>query len=289
EKRLEDVSVIQNFPEVFPEELPGLSPPKQVEFCIDLIPGVALLARAPYRLAPSEIKELSKQLQELSEKGFIGPSSSPWGASVLFVKKKDGSCKVMPFGLTNAPAVFMDLMNRVCKSYLDKFVIVFIVDILIYSKNKEEHGEHLNTILNLLRSEKLYANALILSLPEGSEDFFVYCDASLKGFGVVLMQREKVIAYASRQLSKNEENYTTQENYGSGVTRPTINQGTLFELKGKFLKELHDNTFSGSKHKDANEHIEKVQEIVNLFHILKVTQDQIMLQAFTISLTGAVS
>ncbi|GJX47487.1 putative reverse transcriptase domain-containing protein [Tanacetum coccineum] len=118
---------------------------------------------------------------------------------------------VMPFGLTNAPAVFMDLMNRVCKPYLDKFMIVFIDDILIYSKNKEEHSEHLKTILNLLRSEKLYANAPILSLPEGSKYFVVYCDASLKGFGAVLMQREKVIAYASMQLRKNEDNYTTHD------------------------------------------------------------------------------
>ncbi|GKB50213.1 retrotransposon protein, putative, ty3-gypsy subclass, partial [Tanacetum coccineum] len=115
--------------------------------------------------------------------------------------------QVMPFGLTNAPAIFMNLMNRVCKSCLDKFMIVFIKDILIYSKNKEEHGEHLKTILNLLRSE----NAPILSLPEGSEGFVVYCYASLKGFGAVLMQREKVIAYASRQLRKNEENYTTHD------------------------------------------------------------------------------
>ncbi|GKE52684.1 putative reverse transcriptase domain-containing protein, partial [Tanacetum coccineum] len=378
EKRLEDVPVIRDFPEVFPEDLPGLPPPRQAEFCIDLILGAAPVARAPYRLAPSEMKELSKQLQELLEKGFIRPSSSPWGAPVLFVKKKDGSLicidyrelnkltiknryplpriddlfdqlqgssvyskidlrsgyhqlrireedipitafrtryghyefQVMPFGLTNAPLVFMDLINHVCKPYLDKFVIVFIDDILIYSRNKEEHGEHLKTILNLLRSEKLYAkfskcdfwldsvqflghvidssgvhvdpakietikknwaapttptevrqflglagyyrrfikefsliskpltkltqknkpyvwgddeeeafqtlklklcSAPILSLPEGSEDFVVYCDASLKGFGAVLMQREKVIAYASRQLRKNEENYTTHD------------------------------------------------------------------------------
>ncbi|GKA09262.1 hypothetical protein Tco_0688593 [Tanacetum coccineum] len=81
----------------------------------------------------------------------------------------------------------------------------------------------------------------------------------------------------------------TRENYGSGVTRPTINQDTPFELKGKFLKELRDNTFSGSEHEDANEHIEKVLEIVDLFHIPKVTQDQIMLRAFPISLTGAAS
>ncbi|GJT99798.1 putative reverse transcriptase domain-containing protein [Tanacetum coccineum] len=184
--------------------------------------STAPVARAPYRLAPSKMKELSEQLQELSDKGFIRPSSSPWGASVLFVKKKDESFRmcidyqelnkltvknhyplpriddlfdqlqgsifyskidlrlsyhqlrvregdipkmafrtryghyefqVMPFGLTNAPIVFMNLMNRVCKPYLDKFVIV----ILIYSKNKEEHKEHLRLILELLKKEELYA------------------------------------------------------------------------------------------------------------------------------------
>nr|GEV70907.1 hypothetical protein [Tanacetum cinerariifolium] len=159
----EDVPVIQDFPKVFLKELPGLPPPRQVEFRIDLIPSAAPVARAPYRLAPSEMKELSEQLKELSEKGFIRPSSSPCGASedipITAFKTRYGhyEFQVMPFGLTNAPAVFMDLMNRVCKSYLDKFMIVFIDDILIYSKIKEEHGEHLKTILNFLRSEKLYA------------------------------------------------------------------------------------------------------------------------------------
>ncbi|GJR89354.1 putative reverse transcriptase domain-containing protein [Tanacetum coccineum] len=351
EKRLEDVPVICDFPEVFPDDLPGLPPPRQVEFKIDLVPGAAPVARAPYRLAPSEMKELSEQLKELLEKGFIRPSSSPWGAPVLFVKKKDGSFRmcidyrelnkltvknryplpriddlfdqlqgssvyskidlrsgyhqlrvreedipitafrtryghyefqVMPFGLTNAPAVFMDLMNRVCKPYLDKFVIVFIDDILIYSKTKGEHREHLKIILDLLKKEKLegvhvdpakieaiknwpvpksptevrqfmglagyyrrfiegfsliakpltkltqknkrfewgadedeafqklkqdLCTAPILALPEGPDDFVVYCDASLKGYGAVLMQRDKVIAYASRQLKTHEENY----------------------------------------------------------------------------------
>ncbi|GJW95222.1 putative reverse transcriptase domain-containing protein [Tanacetum coccineum] len=170
EKRLEDVPIVRVFPKVFPKELP---------------------ARAPYRLTPFEMKELSEQLQELSDKGFIRPSSSPWGSPVLFVKKKDGSFRmcinyrelnkltvknryplpriddltrygpyefqVMPFGLTNAPAVFMDLMNLVCKPYLDKFVIVFIDDILIHSKDKEEHEEHLKAILELLKKEELYA------------------------------------------------------------------------------------------------------------------------------------
>ncbi|GJS75946.1 putative reverse transcriptase domain-containing protein [Tanacetum coccineum] len=160
----------------------------------------------------------------------------------------------MPFGLTNAPAVFMDLMNRVCKPYLDRFVIVFIDDILIYSKSRKEHEGHLKLILNLLKKEEFegihvdsakieaikdwaspntpteirqflgekaeatfqllkqkLCSALILALPEGSENFVVYCDASHKGLGAVLMQREKVIAYASRQLKVHEKNYTTHD------------------------------------------------------------------------------
>ncbi|GJS84806.1 putative reverse transcriptase domain-containing protein [Tanacetum coccineum] len=197
EKRPEDIPVVREFPEVFPKDLPGLPPVRQIEFQIDLIPGTTLVARAPYRLAPLEMHELSNQLQELSDRGFIRPSTSLWGAPVLFVKKKDGSFRmcssvysnidlrsgyhqlrvrdedipktafrtryghyefqVMPFGLTNAFVVFMDLMNRVCKPYLDKFVIVFINDILIYSHNKEEHAKHLRIILELLKKEKLYA------------------------------------------------------------------------------------------------------------------------------------
>ncbi|GJR36095.1 putative reverse transcriptase domain-containing protein [Tanacetum coccineum] len=222
-KRLEDVPIVRDFPEVFPEDLPGIPPARQVEFQIDLVPGAAPVARAPYRLAPSEMKELAEQLQELSDKGFIRPSSSPWGAPVLFVKKKDGSFRmcidyrelnkltvknryplpriddlfdqlqgssvyskidlrsgyhqlrvreedipktafrtryghyefqVMPFGLTNAPAVFMDLMNRVCKPYLDKFVIVFIDAKQNNQINKEEHEEHLKLILELLKKEE---------------------------------------------------------------------------------------------------------------------------------------
>nr|GEY55485.1 retrotransposon protein, putative, Ty3-gypsy subclass [Tanacetum cinerariifolium] len=131
----------------------------------------------------------------------------------------------MPFGLTNAPTVFMDLMNRVYKPYLDKFMIVFIDDILIYSKNKEEHEEYLKLILELLKKEELYAtlskcefwfpkklcSAPILALPKGSEDFVVYCDASHKGLSAVLMQIGKVIAYALRQLKIHEKNYTTHD------------------------------------------------------------------------------
>ncbi|GJZ32362.1 putative reverse transcriptase domain-containing protein [Tanacetum coccineum] len=93
-KQLQEVPIVKNFPEVFPKDLPGLPPTRQVEFHIDLVPGAAPVARAPYRLAPSEMKELADQLQELSDKGFIRPSSSPWGAPVLFVKKKDGSLRM---------------------------------------------------------------------------------------------------------------------------------------------------------------------------------------------------
>nr|GEU64005.1 putative reverse transcriptase domain-containing protein [Tanacetum cinerariifolium] len=181
-------------------DLPGLPPTRQVEFQIDLIPGAAPVARTPYRLAPSEMKELSDQLKELSDKGFIRPKLNKLtvknrypllkiddlfdqlqGSSVyskidlrssyhqLRVRKEyipktafrtrygHYEFQVMPFGLTNAPAVFMDLMNRECKSYLDKFVIVFIGDILIYLKKKKEHEEHLKLILELLKKEKLYA------------------------------------------------------------------------------------------------------------------------------------
>ncbi|GJV59083.1 putative nucleotidyltransferase, ribonuclease H [Tanacetum coccineum] len=316
EPKLSDIYVVREFEDVFPEDLSGLPPQRQ-------------------------------------DKGFIRPSHSPWGAPVLFVKKKDGSLRmcidyrelnkltidlrsgyhqlrvheddihktafrtryghfeftVMPFRLTNAPAVFMDLMNRICKPYLDKFVIVFINDILIYSKTKEDHEVHLGLVLELLRNEKLYAkfskcefwlqevhflghvvnqngihvdpskieavknwknpttpfeirsflglagyyrrfmanfskigkpltsltqknqkyvwgveqeeafqtlknnlcDAPILTLPDEVEYFMVYCDASNKGLCCVLMQRGKVIAYASRQLKTHEKNYTTHD------------------------------------------------------------------------------
>ncbi|GKE45076.1 putative reverse transcriptase domain-containing protein [Tanacetum coccineum] len=163
EKKLKDIVVVRNFPEVFPDDLSGLPPSREIEFRIDLIPRAMPVAKSPYRLAPYEIEELSSQLKELQDKGFIRPSSSPCGAPILFVKKKDGSFKihfeftVMPFGLTNAPAVFMDLMNRVSRPYLEKFEKVFIDEILIYSRTKEEHEMHLRLILELLKKEKLYA------------------------------------------------------------------------------------------------------------------------------------
>ncbi|GJY18701.1 putative reverse transcriptase domain-containing protein [Tanacetum coccineum] len=302
-----------NLEDAFSSNFPNYVPPASPDY-VPASPGKTYsratpVARAPYRLAPSEMQELSNQLQELADRGFIRPSTSPWGALVLFVKKKDGSFRmcidyqelnkltiknryplpriddlfdqlqgssvyskidlrsgyhqlrvrdedipksafrtgyrhyefqVMPFGLTNALAVFMDLMNCVCKPYLDKFVIMFINDILIYLYNKEEHANQLRIILELLKKEKFQGlhvdpakikavknwaspstpteiqrqevymgrrsrvsfpitkiEALILALPEGNDDFVVYCDASHQGLGAVLMQREKVIAYAS--------------------------------------------------------------------------------------------
>nr|GEZ13237.1 hypothetical protein [Tanacetum cinerariifolium] len=216
-KQLKDVPIVQDSLEVFPEDLPGLPPVRPVEFQIDLIPGAAPVARAPYRLAPSEMKELSEQLQELSDKGFIRHSSSPWGALTAFQTRYGHyEFQVMPFGLTNTYAVFMDLMNRVCKPYLYKFIIVFIDDILIYSKDEKEHEEHLKEILELLREEKLGIHvdpAKIESIKDWaspktpteirqflglagyyrSKEFVVYCDASHKGLGAVLMQREKIL------------------------------------------------------------------------------------------------
>ncbi|GKA50729.1 putative reverse transcriptase domain-containing protein, partial [Tanacetum coccineum] len=215
ESKLSDISVVREFEDVFPEDLSGLPPQRQVEFRIDLVPRATPITKSPYRLAPSEMQELPGQLQELQDKGFIRPSHSPWGAPVLFFKKKDGS--------------------------LYKFVIVFIDDILINSKTKEDHEVHLGLVLELLRKEKLYAkfsnkieanqkyvwgveqeeafqtlknnlcDAPILTLPIRVEDFVVYYDASNQGLGCVLMQRGKVIAYASRQLKTHEKNYTTHD------------------------------------------------------------------------------
>jgi len=374
---LSEVEVVRNFDDVFPEEF-GLPPPRDTEFTIELMPGVGPQSKAPYRMAPAELKELKVQLEELLGKGFIRPSVSPWGAPVLFVKKKDGSMRlcvdyrmlnqvtiknryplpriddlfdqlqgaavfskidlrtgyhqlriregdiaktafrsryghyeftVMPFGLTNAPAAFMGLMNQVFHQQLDKFVIVFVDDILIYSKDHQTHGEHLQEVLHILRRNKLYGkfskcefwlekvaflghiitkegievdpakveavsswtqpktvteirsflglagyyrrfikdfskiatpltqltrkgvpfvwneqceqsfgklkealtSAPVLTLPSGKGGYEVYCDASGCGLGCVLMQRGHVIAYASRQLKKHEQNYPTHD------------------------------------------------------------------------------
>ena len=211
---------------MFPKELPGLPPQREIEFAIDVVQVATPASITPYRMAPVELKELKLQLQELLEKGFIHPSVSPWGSPMLFVKKKDGTLLlcvdyrqlnkmtvknkyplpriddlfgqlkgasvflkidlrfgyhrlrikdvvvhktmfrmryehyeflVMPFGLTNAPAAFMDLMNRVFQPYVDRFVVMFIDDILVYSKDREYHDTHLRVVLETLRNEQLYA------------------------------------------------------------------------------------------------------------------------------------
>ncbi|KAM1370587.1 hypothetical protein ACFX2F_041029 [Malus domestica] len=375
---IEEVGVVRHYPDVFPDDLPGLPPDREVEFSIDLLPGTDPISLTPYRMAPAELRELKIQLQELLDKGFIQPSSSPWGAPVLFVRKKDGTLRlcidyrqlnrvtiknryplpriddlfdqlkgacvfskidlrsgyyqlkikeedvpktafrtryghyefrVMPFGLTNAPAAFIRLMNEVFQQYLDKFVIVFIDDILVYSKSKADHIRHLNLVLKKLREHQLYAkfnkcqfwltevaflghvvsaqgiqvdpqkiaavenweqprtvtkvrsflglagyyrrfvqdfsmialpltkltrkdvkfewdencersfqqlkycltHAPVLVLPDDSGNFEIYSDASLNGLGCVLMQHNRVIAYASRQLKNHERNYPTHD------------------------------------------------------------------------------
>ena len=218
---------------MFPDEVPGLPPSRDIDFTIDLIPGARPMSMAPYIMALAELAELKKQIEELLEKQieellekqFIRPSASPWGAPILLVKKKDGSSRlcvdyrqlnkltirnkyplpriddlldqlkgaglfskidlrlgyhqilvrpedvqktafrsryghyeyvVMPFGVTNAPAVFMDYMNRIFRPWLDKFVGVFIDDILIYSRTREEHADHLRVVLKILRDHQLY-------------------------------------------------------------------------------------------------------------------------------------
>ena len=225
EPDLKDIPVARDFPKVF-QEVSGLPPDHEMEFAIDLLPGTAPISKAPYKMAPLELVELKKQLQELLDKVLIQPSVSRWGASVLFVKKEDESLRlcidyrelnrvtvknkyplpriddlfdqlggavvfskidlrsgyhhlkikwedlpktafrtryghyeflVLPSGLTNAPAYFMDMMNRVLHAYLDKFMVVFIDDILVYSNTKEDHTEHLRTVLSTLANHKLYA------------------------------------------------------------------------------------------------------------------------------------
>lgn len=217
---LDNIPVIQELADVFPEVILGLSPKRDKYFTIELILGAAPISRAPYRMSVPELTELKMQLQELLEKSYIHPSVSPWGAPVLFVKKKDGTlCMcidyrqlnkrtvknkyplpqidelfdqvkgatvfskidlrsgyhqirikeeeiakiafrtryghyefvVLPFGLTNAPATFIFLMNNVFHRYLGRLVLIFIDDILIYSRTMEEHKEHLRLVLQTLR------------------------------------------------------------------------------------------------------------------------------------------
>nr|CAH66033.1 H0515C11.9 [Oryza sativa] len=311
---LEEIPIVWDYPDVFPDDLPGMPPKRDIEFRIDLVPGTTPIHKKPYRMAANELAEVKRQVDDLLQKGYIRPSSSPWGAPVIFVEKKDHTqrmcvdycalndvtiknkyplpriddlfdqlkgatifskidlrsgyhqlrikeedisktafttrygrfeCTVMSFGLTNAPAFFMNLMNKMFMEYLDKFVVVFIDDILIYSRTKEEHEEHLCLALEKLREHQLYAkfskcefwlsekdvkykwseeceqsfqelksrliSAPILILPDPKKGFQVYCDASKLGLGCVLMQDGKVVAYASRQLRLHEKNYPTHD------------------------------------------------------------------------------
>jgi hypothetical protein len=219
------VQVVNEYPHVFPNELAGMPPDHDIEFIIELLPGTAPIYKSPYRMSTPQLMELKDHIYELEGKGYICPSSSPWGAPVIFVPKKDatqrlcidyralnevtikmkyplpriddlfdqlrGACifskidlwssyhplkiresdmpktvfitqyglyeyTVMPFGLTNALAYFMHLMNKVFMEYLDKFIVVFIDNILLYSKNEEEHTEHLHMVLQKLREHQLY-------------------------------------------------------------------------------------------------------------------------------------
>src|SRR5688572_30473635 len=378
ESPVEKIPVVCEYADVFPDELPGMPPDRDIEFAIELQPGTALISKRPYRMPPTELAELKKQLQELLDKGFIRPSTSPWGCPALFVNKKDeslrlcvdyrplnavtiknkyplpridvlvdqlvganvfsnidlrsgyhqikirasdipkttfstryGLCEylVMSFGLTNAPTYFMYLMYSIFMPELDKFVVVFIDDILVYSRNEEEHAGHLHVVLQCLGEHHLYAKlskcdfwlkeikflghtisqdgiavdpdkvqevmnwkppttvrqirsflglagyyrrfipdfsriakpitellkkevkfvwsqkcedafhalrqhlttAPVLAQPDSSKPFDVYCDASGTGLGCVLMQDNRVIAYASRALRPHEQNYPTHD------------------------------------------------------------------------------
>nr|GEY51864.1 hypothetical protein [Tanacetum cinerariifolium] len=219
EKRLEDVPVVREFPEVFPEDLPGLPPARQAEFQIDLVPGATPVARAPYRLAPAEMQELSTQLQELSDRGFIRPSSSPWGASVL--EEHEGYLKLIlkllkeeelyakfskcEFWLSKeSPKTPTEIRKFLgLAGYYRRFIKGFSkiarpMTKLTQKSVKFDWEEKAEVAFQLLK-QKL-CSAPILALPEGSENFVVYCDASHKGLGMMLMQKEEVIAYASHQL-----------------------------------------------------------------------------------------
>ncbi|GJT05135.1 putative reverse transcriptase domain-containing protein [Tanacetum coccineum] len=234
EPKLEDIPVVREFPSVFLEDLTGLPPSREVEFCKDLIPGVMPVAKSPYCLAPTEMQELSNQLKELQEKGFIRPSSSPWGALVLFMKKKDGSFRMFidyrelnkltvknRYPLPRIDDFFDQLQGsryfskidlrsgyhqlRVREEDIPKTAFRTRYGHFEFA-SKEKHGVHLKLMLELLEKEKLFrkfskcefwlqedmlCDAPILALPEGTDDFVVYCDPSNQGFDCVLMQRNK--------------------------------------------------------------------------------------------------
>ncbi|GJY31524.1 putative reverse transcriptase domain-containing protein [Tanacetum coccineum] len=239
DKKQEEIAMVRDFPEVFPDKLFGLPPIREIEFQIELIPRATPIAKSPYHLAPSEMEELSGQFKELQDKGFIRPSSSPWGAIVLFVKKKDGSFRMCidyrelnkltvknRYPLPRIGDLFDQLQGslffskinlrsgyhhlRVHEDDIQKTTFRtpcghFEFTIMPFGLWGEEQELAFKTL-----KDKLY-NAPGLALPDGPEDFVVYCDVSGIGLGCVLMQRGKVIAYASRQLKFHEKNYTTHD------------------------------------------------------------------------------
>ncbi|GKA13902.1 putative reverse transcriptase domain-containing protein [Tanacetum coccineum] len=213
--QVEDVPIVQDFPDVFPEDLSGLPPTRQVEFQIDLIPGAAPVARAPYRLAPSEMKELSPASSTgrgYSKNGI--PNSN---------KKENEEHLMAVLELLKKEKLYAKFSK--CEFWIPKVLLGITEDSSKIAKSmtkltqkgvKFDWGDKQEAAFQLLK-QKL-CSAPILALPEGSEDFVVYCDASHKGLGAVLMQREKVISYASRQLKIHEKNYTTHDlEHGSVV------------------------------------------------------------------------
>ncbi|GJV83722.1 putative nucleotidyltransferase, ribonuclease H [Tanacetum coccineum] len=242
---IHDQPIVSEFQDVFPEELPGIPPIRDVEFNIELIPGAEPISKAPYRMAPIELKELKDQLQELLERGFIRPSVSPWGCTVLVVKKKDVMRRkeqdisktafrtryghyeflVMPFGLTNAPAVFMDLMNRIlrqeklyakfskCEFWLSK---VAFLGHIVSAEGITMDPAKVEAITKWPRpGEKFVWNEerekSFEELKQRLVSSPILTLPSGSGLGCVLMQHGKVIAYASRQLKPYEVNYSTHD------------------------------------------------------------------------------
>ncbi|KAL0536903.1 hypothetical protein IC582_025866 [Cucumis melo] len=246
----EDVSVVKEFLDVFPDDLSGLPPDREIKFTIELLPGTTPISQAPYRMAPSELKELKMQLQEHVDKGYIRPSVSPWGAPVLFVKKKDGTLRL---------CIDYRQLNKV--TICNKYPLPRIDDIFdqlrgaaLFSKIDLRSGYHQ---LNVRESDiaktafrtrrviedfsrlalpltaltrknakfewsdkceqsfqelkKRLVTAPILALPVTWKDYVIYCDASRLGLSCVLMQDGNVIAYSSRQLKEHECNYPTHD------------------------------------------------------------------------------
>ncbi|GJU86971.1 putative reverse transcriptase domain-containing protein [Tanacetum coccineum] len=324
EPKLKDIPVVREFPGVFSEDLSGLPLSCELELCIELILGAVPVAKSPYRLAPTEMQELSNQIKELKEKGFIRPSSSPWGATVLFVKKKDGSFHLRS-GYHQLRVREEDIPKTAfrTRSYLDKFVIVFIDEILIYSMSNEEREVYLKLISEFLEKREIVreifkvrilaireleapkvpnrdlfilriggilqaiyrkfledcktshpfdsknkkfkwgdeqensfrtlkdmlCDAPILALPEGINDFVVYCNASNQAFGCVLMQRNKVPVYGNlRTLIMNEAHATSQKfpkweniimDFINKLPRPSSGHDSIWVIVDRLTKLAH--------------------------------------------------